>query len=167
MNNEIVPLEKSNQEFSQKYHLASYDLYEGINLAFMSLTGRKQTDTHEPLRNILEINPSESIENFESLNNEQRLLWLKQVYGIDEITNTVYLDNMTIYDYDNSNQVIENFKSSILDDIYNLGLEDFYLSREDCYHIGLGEDYDQELDDEQEYLEHCHEQDEVDDELEL
>lgn len=118
-------------------------------------------------RNILEINPSESIENFESLNNEQRLLWLKQVYGIDEITNTVYLDNMTIYDYDNSNQVIENFKSSILDDIYNLGLEDFYLSREDCYHIGLGEDYDQELDDEQEYLEHCHEQDEVDDELEL
>ena len=24
MNNEIVPLEKSDQEFSQKYHLASY-----------------------------------------------------------------------------------------------------------------------------------------------
>ena len=56
MNNEIVPLEKSDQEFSQKYHLASYDLYEGINLAFMSLTGRKQTDTHEPLKHILEIN---------------------------------------------------------------------------------------------------------------
>lgn len=116
---------------------------------------------------IFEINLSEPIENFESLNNEQRLLWLKQVYGIDEITDTVYLENMTIDNYDNSKQIIENFKSSIIDDIYNLGLEDFYLSREDCYHIGLGEDYDQELDDEQEYLEHCHEQDEVGDELEL
>lgn len=116
---------------------------------------------------IFEINLSEPIENFESLNNEQRLLWLKQVYGIDEINDTVYLENMTIDNYDNSKQIIENFKSSIIDDIYNLGLEDFYLSREDCYHIGLGEDYDQELDDEQEYFEHSHEQDEVDVELEL
>lgn len=56
MSNKIAPLEKSIQELSAKYHIISYDLYEGIKLAFMSLTGNKQTDTHEPLNHILEIN---------------------------------------------------------------------------------------------------------------
>ena len=56
MSNEISPLEKSIQELSHKYHLVSYDLYDGIKLAFMSLTGSKQPDTHEPLKHILEIN---------------------------------------------------------------------------------------------------------------
>ena len=56
MSNEISPLEKSIKELSHKYHLVSYDLYDGIKLAFMSLNGNKQTDTHEPLKHILEIN---------------------------------------------------------------------------------------------------------------
>lgn len=56
MSNEIASLEKSIQELSRKYQIISYDLYEGIKLAFMSLTGNKQTDTHEPLKRILEIN---------------------------------------------------------------------------------------------------------------
>ena len=56
MRDEISPLEKSIQELSHKYHLVSYDLYDGIKLAFMSLTGNTQTDTHEPLKHILEIN---------------------------------------------------------------------------------------------------------------
>ena len=56
MSNEISPLEKSIKELSHKYHLVSYDLYDGIKLAFMSLTGNTQTDTHEPLKHILEIN---------------------------------------------------------------------------------------------------------------
>ena len=56
MSNKIAPLEKSIQELSNKYHIVSYDLYKGIKLAFMSLTGNKHTDTHEPLRHILEIN---------------------------------------------------------------------------------------------------------------
>ena len=56
MSNKIAPLEKSIQELSNKYHIVSYDLYKGIKLAFMSLTGNTQTDTHEPLKHILEIN---------------------------------------------------------------------------------------------------------------
>ena len=56
MSNKIAPLEKSIQELSNKYHIVSYDLYKGIKLAFMSFTGNKHTDTHEPLRHILEIN---------------------------------------------------------------------------------------------------------------
>ena len=55
MSNKIAPLEKSIQELSNKYHIVSYDLYKGIKLAFMSLTGNKHTDTHEPLRHILSI----------------------------------------------------------------------------------------------------------------
>ena len=56
MSKKITSLEKCIQELSHKYPIVSYDLYEGIKLAFMSLTGNKHTDTHEPLRNILEIN---------------------------------------------------------------------------------------------------------------
>lgn len=56
MSKKITSLEKCIQELSHKYPIVSYDLYEGITLAFMSLTGNKHTDTHEPLRNILEIN---------------------------------------------------------------------------------------------------------------
>ena len=56
MSKKITSLEKCIQELSHKYPIVSYDLYEGIKLAFMSLTGNKHTDTHEPLRHILEIN---------------------------------------------------------------------------------------------------------------
>ena len=48
MSKKITSLEKCIQELSHKYPIVSYDLYEGIKLAFMSLTGNKHTDTHEP-----------------------------------------------------------------------------------------------------------------------
>ena len=45
MSKKITSLEKCIQELSHKYPIVSYDLYEGIKLAFMSLTGNKHTDT--------------------------------------------------------------------------------------------------------------------------
>ena len=41
MSNKITPLEKNIQELSHKYNIVSYDLYKGIKLAFMSLTGKQ------------------------------------------------------------------------------------------------------------------------------
>lgn len=38
MSKKITSLEKCIQELSHKYPIVSYDLYEGITLAFMSLT---------------------------------------------------------------------------------------------------------------------------------
>ncbi len=55
MRGEIVPLEKRNPERSHNSQIVRYALYEGINLAFLSWTGSKQMDTHEPFKHILAI----------------------------------------------------------------------------------------------------------------
>ena len=52
----ITPLEKSIQSITHSDNVVSYDLYDGIKLAFMTLTGDQRTDIHEPLDHILEIN---------------------------------------------------------------------------------------------------------------
>lgn len=54
-----------------------------------------------------------------------------------------------IFMYGNIIDCIDSWKVSILDDIRNLGVHpDFYLTREECYFIGIGEEYDHELEQE-------------------
>lgn len=56
MCNETSNLNENIQDFSHEPPIIIYDLYEGIKLAFVSLTGDKHTHAHRSLKNILEIN---------------------------------------------------------------------------------------------------------------
>lgn len=56
MCNETSTLNVKIQTFSQESHTIDYNLYDGIKLSFVSLTGNTHTHSHKSLKNILEIN---------------------------------------------------------------------------------------------------------------
>lgn len=73
----------------------------------------------------------------------------KSDYFIRKYEKSNELELEGILMYDNIINCIDSWKDSILDDIRNLGVHpDFYLTREECFFIGIGEEYDHELEQE-------------------
>lgn len=153
-----VIVEWDNNKYIGVLGTVSKDQQEQITTELTTCVGRKilesidsafENSTHYFLgEKVLEIfNDSLSKTDIEKTSSMSKIE--KSDYFIRKYEKSNELELEGILMYDNIINCIDSWKDSILDDIRNLGVHpDFYLTREECFFIGIGEEYDHELEQE-------------------